>query len=224
MDPPRAKQFSMNLEGRLLDEHGRELEVARTDAFSLKVNQKLQKNKQQRDRFKANLKKERDFTRSFFFDTNLPKKRPANERISALRFEESKPTLTAEIVPEVEWWDRSLVGQNGYHADLNEDFLIELQRSFTGNVGADAKTARMKLEAKVGSLTISYAEAQITDVVQRPTPIETIAINTTSHSVPMHLTERERKTASSEASSAASRYQRYDQIRPCRADPSQDEA
>lgn len=194
MDLPKAKRFTLDSEGRLLDEHGRELDVARTEAFSLKVNQKHQKNKQHRERFKANSKKDRDFARSFFFDTNLPKKRPGHERISALRFEESKPQLVAELVPEVEWWDKTLVGSLNYHQDLTDTFLREVAAQLVrSQPSEDLSLLKGIIDQKVQDLTIEYSISQITDVVQHPDPIDTIPINTTSHSVPMHLTDKERK-------------------------------
>ncbi|OMJ88877.1 hypothetical protein SteCoe_9081 [Stentor coeruleus] len=119
-EPSKVK---MDEKGRLIDEHGREVDLSYSNRIDLDVNkQRFEKKKKKQHKFLQNLK-ESSKSRGFFFDKNLPKKKSSKKISMGFNFtntnEEIK--LIANVTPDIEWWDKEIT--NSYSELYNPDAI-----------------------------------------------------------------------------------------------------
>jgi U4/U6 small nuclear ribonucleoprotein PRP3 len=190
-----ARRFTMDPSGKLLDEKGIEVDLSKGSTYSLKVNQErfAKKEKKNALRYQQMIKKSGTaFSRGDFYDVNLPKKRD-RKMIKGLIFDENEEVvLRAELVPDLEWWDKPLIKSDRYI-----EIPAMTQRSMVEEIEKIAiKDAAERVRSMVRQIlpdTIEFRTEEITGLVTNPPPVTGDQVTHASHTVTMHLTKREKK-------------------------------
>lgn len=190
MEGREAAKFRMDERGRLLDDKGRAVDLPRASVYSLSINQEKAAKKGLKNPsryFNQSKLSDTSYTRDQFYDPNLPKpQKKAKTALSGFVFGDetkSAEAIRADIVPTVEWWDRPLVEGDCYCQELTNEHVARFK----------AEDVPGKFEAILRSAHINFNPAAITSEIDHPLPTYSSPINTTSHSVIMHLTEKEQR-------------------------------
>lgn len=192
MEDREPAKYHMDERGRLLDDKGRAVDLPRATVFSLSINQEkaAKKGIQNHSRYLSLTKQSTTaFTRDQFYDPNLPKPhKKAKTALSGFLFGDetrSIEPIRADIVPTVEWWDRALVEGDSYCKELTQK-EVEAVVARGGDV-------RAELERRAKTASFNVKLTAVTMEIDRPVPMYSAPINTTSHSVIMHLTDKEKR-------------------------------
>lgn len=192
MEERETEKYHMDERGRLLDNKGRAVDLPRSTVFSLSINQQkaAKKGLQNHSRYLSLTKQtESAFTRDQFYDPNLPKPhKKAKTALAGFLFGDQTKAIEpirADLVPTVEWWDRALVVGDSYCQELSHREVESLVER-----GGDV---REELQRRSEGVHLQVKLEAVTGEIDQPVPMYSAPINTTSHSVIMHLTDKEKR-------------------------------